>query len=183
MGNFSAQKGLIVLFELLDIFAARYTGKWELQLAGEPQDEAGAELWRRIQHRFSGNAWWHRINHVGWIDSPRDFLGSLDLFLFTSPQFDSLPTVLLEAAQCGTPVLAARVGGVEEVVQHGRTGWLFPANDTHAGAQQLLDAVKQSGRRQKLGQAAATRIAEDFSIERMTRQYLDIYRKALRTGQ
>jgi len=179
MGNFSKQKGLHELFTMLERFAASYTGKWELHLAGQPQDDAGEKLWADVQQRFSRQAWWPAVKHAGWIDSPRDFLGSLDLLLFTSPQFDSLPTVLLEAAQCGTPALASDVGGVGEIVNHDETGWLYPAHDPASGAQQLLKILGMRNRWASVSQAAVTMVARNYSIECMTESYLKLYQRIL----
>lgn len=179
MGNFSAQKGLMELFEMLELFASEYSGKWELQLAGQPQDEPGEKLWADVRQRFSQRPWWPAVKHLGWIDRPRDFLGNLDLLLFTSPQFDSLPTVLLEAAQCGTPALAANVGGVGEIVAHDQTGWLYPAKNISAGAAQLQRIVGQLDHFRAVRQQAIAMVARDYSIGCMTDRYLQLYQQIL----
>jgi glycosyltransferase involved in cell wall biosynthesis len=45
---------------------------------------------------------------------------------------DSFPAVILESLACGTPVIAARVGSIPEVIEDNVNGLLFPAEDTNA---------------------------------------------------
>jgi glycosyltransferase involved in cell wall biosynthesis len=75
---------------------------------------------------------------------PFDGLSSLpieryDIFLYTS-QWDGLPNVLLEAVSLGLPVVAPAIGGIPELIQHGKTGFLVEPYD-------YIDEYKYSFRR------------------------------------
>ncbi len=75
---------------------------------------------------------------------PFDGLPSLpieryDIFLYTS-QWDGLPNVLLEAVSMGLPVVASAIGGIPELIQHGKTGFLVePYDDIDAYVRILSD--------------------------------------------
>ena len=130
-----------------------------------------------IRRDYEGYEWWSQVSWRGWVDHPDQFLSSLDLLLCPSSDFDPLPTVMLEAGRAGTPVLAARQGGAPEIVSNGESGWLFDPEDVQ-GASRLLEAlVGDRARLQAAGRVAADRVRCGFSVERMCRDYDDLYRE------
>ncbi len=80
---------------------------------------------------------------------------------------------LLEAQLGGRPVVAYRVGGNPEIVEHGQTGWLVPLGDTAALADGVLAVAGQSF--EAFSAAARKRMLENYSSSRMTDQYLALF--------
>src|SRR5215475_10131586 len=70
----------------------------------------------------------NRVHLAGWRRNISTAMKAFDAFLLTS-HWEGLPRVLLEARAAGIPVVATRVGGVEEVIVEGRHGWLCRAGD------------------------------------------------------
>lgn len=73
-------------------------------------------------------------------------MGSAHLFcapFVVSPDGDreGTPTILLEAAAAGLPILASDIGGCSDIVEHGKTGWLLPPGDSHRLADALVEAL------------------------------------------
>ncbi len=175
LGQFSERKGLQGLFEILNELSNLTAVPWEMRLGGEPQEERGRRLVEEIKARFGSAPWWPRVQWCGWIKRPGEFLASLDVLICPSSEFDPFPTVLLEAGRAGVAVLAARVGGVGEIVEEGKTGWLFEARAWSEAAQKLKTVLEAPALARQGGQAAKKRVEELFAIERMLAGYLRVY--------
>jgi colanic acid/amylovoran biosynthesis glycosyltransferase len=172
LGVFSERKGLRGLFAALAAFAGRAKRPWELHVAGEAQDEAGRQLVAGIKREYSNAPWWAQVHWHGWVAAPAQFLGSLDLLIVPSAEFDPLPTVLLEAGQMGTPVMATRVGGVPEIVLPGQTGWLLEPGDWAEAAGQLSWLTEQpAGELARCGTRAFQRVTTEFALAQMAEHY------------
>jgi glycosyltransferase involved in cell wall biosynthesis len=73
------------------------------------------------------------------------------------------------------PVVATRVGGNPELVDHGRTGFLAQPGDAKDLATNLLKLLSDSGTMQQFGRQAAERVQQHFSMKQMVDQYSDLY--------
>jgi glycosyltransferase involved in cell wall biosynthesis len=81
-------------------------------------------------------------------DIPR-WMNACDVLCLPSLS-EGVPNVALEAMACGLPVVASRVGGVPEVVEHGENGLLVPAGETHALGAALREALTRPWDRQAI---------------------------------
>jgi colanic acid/amylovoran biosynthesis glycosyltransferase len=88
---------------------------------------------------------------------------------------EGMPVSLMEAAACGVPVVAPAVGGVPELVEHGRTGFVVPSQDLKAFADALELLLTDAGLRQRFSGAAATRARERFGVARQVDALLDLW--------
>jgi glycosyltransferase involved in cell wall biosynthesis len=104
-------------------------------------------------------------------------LAAFDVFALAS-RSEGVSLTLLEAAAAGLPVVATRVGGNEEVVVDGKTGFLVPAGDPAAFADALARVAERPDRA-TLGAAGRARVERRFSVERMARAYGDLYAEVL----
>ncbi|HAN29507.1 MAG TPA: sugar transferase, partial [Haliea salexigens] len=80
-----------------------------------------------------------------------------------------------EAMATGLPVVATRVGGNPELVEHGVTGLLVPVGDTAALAEALQRLAGDPVTCKQMGSAAVQRIQKDFDWERTVYSYLQVY--------
>ncbi len=112
--------------------------------------------------------------------------------LFVCPSvYEPFGLINLEAMACETPVVAAAVGGIPEVVVHGQTGLLVPfepagprdpePRDPAAYSRDLAAAVNRLLRRPEelaaMGQASRRRVETNFSWTAIARQTVDFYRE------
>ena len=103
-----------------------------------------------------------------------DILSVLDLFILPSIS-EGLPNVILEAMACSVPVVASRVGGIPEIIEHRISGLLVPAQNTHALSKSILELFDNGRLRRQLGENARKRVQEKFSLEHQIRQFKKIY--------
>jgi glycosyltransferase involved in cell wall biosynthesis len=112
------------------------------------------------------------------VADPAPFYRSLDLYVSTSLH-EGLPLSVVEAMAYGTPVVAARVGGIPEVVTHGEHGFLVDGRDPAAFAARILQLAQDEGLRRDMGARAALRARSCFSASRMGERYGALYRQCM----
>lgn len=101
-------------------------------------------------------------------------LAASDLCLLCS-HHEGTPNVLIEAQHLGRPVVATRVGGTPETLEHGVTGLLRDAGDVDGLAQDVVALLRDEDRRRAMGAAAPALIADRFGIDRMVRETIACY--------
>ncbi len=119
------------------------------------------------------------VDLLGRCDDMPGFFASLDL-LVSSSRTEGLPIVLLEAMAARLPIVATAVGAVPSVVRDGLTGILVPANDVTALTRAVVRMLRDEVLRRQFGDAARIWIAQGFSAERMTAEYLQLYHEVAR---
>ena len=113
------------------------------------------------------------VEYIGEISDREKpaFLGNASALLFPIDWPEPFGIAMIEAMACGTPVLAFRCGSVPEVIDHGVTGYIV---DTIEEAVASMDALLALSRSQ-----VRKRFEERFTAERMTRSYVEVYRKLM----
>ena len=104
-----------------------------------------------------------------------DVLAAMDIFVLPSLS-EGIPMALLEAMSLGVPVVATRVGGMPEVVQHRATGLLVPPGDDGALADACLELAQRREWATEIGAAGRRVVTEEYTPERSGRPLLDTYR-------
>ncbi|EYB66761.1 hypothetical protein DEIPH_ctg076orf0021 [Deinococcus phoenicis] len=118
-----------------------------------------------------------RIHFVGFEPQPQRYLLGADIFAFPSRQ-EPFGLVLLEAREAGLPIVASDVDGIPEALSGGRAGLLIPPADPTSLAA-ALDSLLSSAAQREEWTARARLGIEAFSVERMHREYLNVYREVL----
>jgi glycosyltransferase involved in cell wall biosynthesis len=114
---------------------------------------------------------------------PRErIFGTVDILVHCSTAFDPFPTVLLEAAEAGLPVVASSLGGAGEIVAHGETGFLFDPVAPEVGLAHLRRLATNPGLCARLGAAARSRFERLFRAERMAQGYAGFWNAVLSAG-
>lgn len=122
-----------------------------------------------------------RVHFLGVRSDIADILNGSDIFALSS-HWEGTPMAIMEAMASGLPVVSTAVGGVPELVQHGRTGLLTPSNDEYALRDALQQLTAQPELRQQMGACARQYAMERFDIHQTVQQYEALY-EAIEQGQ
>lgn len=115
-----------------------------------------------------------RVKFLGWQDNLAAIMAHWAVFALPSMD-EGLPIVMLEAMGSSLPVVASVCGGLPEVVEDGRTGWLVPPNDPEALAERLHSLLLNREQRRAMGAAGRARVEKHFSQARMVDEIARIY--------
>ena len=95
-------------------------------------------------------------------------------------KIEGLPGVILEAMYCQIPVIAFGVGGIGDVLQTGKTGWLVPAGDPGAFVQAILECLFLPDQaRNKITDNAKELVEEKYQISRIAKEFEGFYREII----
>jgi glycogen(starch) synthase len=176
LGRLHREKGMDVAVVAFATIARRFP-RARLILAGD--GAARSDLEQQVADLGIG----HAVEFVGWVAPDRvpALINDATILLMPSRD-DSLPLVALEAAWMARPIIAARVGGMPEVVVHQETGLLFEsenAGDLADAASFILENPQAAIR---MGQAARRRVQKVFSWEGHVDAYDALYRRLIDQG-
>lgn len=121
-------------------------------------------------------------DNIVWADYIEDIpaiMGSLDILVHPVSREGS-GRVVMEAMAAGKPVIAVKAGGVQELIQHGKIGYLVEPKNPQALATAVLNLIADPYSLQKIGQQAQSYAREHFSHERTSSEILEIYQRLVK---
>lgn len=169
-GRLFSVKGYPLMVDLAKIMAEKSNVRFTIAGDGPERGTLEAAI---MQNALAG-----RFHLMGHIDEMDAYYQGLDLYLNTSLH-EGIPMTILEAMAQGLPVVAPRVGGIPEIIEDGVEGFLIDGRDPRAYAEKCLSLAGDNKLWCRMSLAARKRAMESFSVERMTEQYLQVYRDAV----
>ncbi len=169
--RFVYAKGLDLLMESFETFCRR-DDEWKLVILGD-----GA-LFKTMQEDALRRGIGERVDFVGYTNSPQEYYLNSSIFLLPS-RWEGWPMVIMEAFEFGLPVIAYHTGAMDLIIDDGRTGLLLPAFDTAAYSEAMLQLAYNSELRHKMSENAIEKSA-DFAIEKVVKEWDDLFQKLLR---
>ena len=120
------------------------------------------------------------IIFFGSITNPLDYITAADALVLPSI-IEGLPGVILEAFYCETPVIASKIGGVPEIVEHENTGLLVEAENYDQFATQVLRILdpKNVSLRNKIARNARERVMKKFDNRDIASRFINAYKQAI----
>jgi len=119
------------------------------------------------------------VKFTGAVRDVNKYLQTGDCFVLPSSA-EGLPNALLEAMATGLPVIATKIGGVEEVIENKKNGFLFEPGSVDQLAKGILTLLSQSDLAHKLGQQARRTIEENYAIDIISEKYLKLYAEIIK---
>jgi len=150
----------------------RRNSEARFELAGDgPEKERILGLIREegLENVFSLN---------GFLDDISRFYEGLDLYINTSLH-EGIPMSILEAMSHGLPVIAPETGGLPEIIENGRHGYLVRGRDPRAYADLCLRLIENRVLLRELGDACREKIRKEFSFDAMSEKYRRLYQSII----
>jgi glycosyltransferase involved in cell wall biosynthesis len=161
VGRISEEKGIINFIEAIKILH-NAKKSYNFLIGGD------GPLFEEIKETCA--SYNNRIDFTGWIeheDLP-NILNRLNLLILPS-YTEGVPTIILESMACGTPVLATDVGGINDIIKDGVTGFILKSNDPKSIAEGI--EIVQNSELKSVAANARRFIEMNYSFENAIYRY------------
>lgn len=118
------------------------------------------------------------VSFAGFRKDINHWLGSLDVFVHP-PLAEGLGVAVLQAAAAGLPIVASRVGGITEIIDHDVHGYLVEPGSVEQISEAVIRMLSDPDRAQVLATAARARVESEFSLDAMVTGNLAVYHELL----
>ena len=166
-----ARKGHALLLDCMPEVIARHPEVRVLCFGRGPLERA---LSRRIAASGQGG----HVRLAGFRDDLAELMPGLDLLVHPALK-EGLGVAVLEAMSAGVPVVASDAGGIPDIVEHEHSGLLFAAGDSRDLCDAILRTLGDEALRVRLASAGRERVKARFSVQRMSRRYVEVYNRVL----
>jgi glycogen(starch) synthase len=131
-----------------------------------------------LEQQVEGSGMNDAVEFTGWCQPEKipALIEAATIVLIPSRWEEPFGLVALQAAQRARPVIAARTGGIPEVVVHGETGLLFEKENPTELAQQVIHLLRHPETAERMGKRAWKRAQRLFSLERAASEYDALYK-------
>ncbi len=170
LSNFRPAKRLTDVIEIFDRVHKEIPSK--LLLIGDGPDRSQAE-WLAVQRGIHDD-----VIFLGKQDRVNEKLAIADIMLLPS-QLESFGLAALEAMASQVVPIATNVGGLPEVVDHGKTGFLAKVGDVDTMAAYAIDLLSDENKLRTMGKAARCAAQARFCTSKIIPQYEEFYRRVL----
>lgn len=167
LGRLSAEKGLGVLVTAAEDLVRRWA-ELRILILGQGPEEA------RLRAEIRARGLETHVQLVGFRQDVRPYLSAMDLLAL--PSFsEGMPLSILEAFAWERPVVASRVGGVPEVVDHGVTGLLVEPGDARSLGEAISTLLADPARAAQMGREAGRQVRERFGAGRQATEFKALF--------
>ncbi len=170
LSNFRPVKRISDAIEVFDRVRKKFPAK--LLLIGDGPDRSVAE-WLTVQKNIQED-----VLFLGKQDQVYEKLGIADVMLMPS-ELESFGLAALEAMACEVVPISTRAGGVPEVIDHGKSGYLADVGDVEAMAQFAIGLFEDENKLREMGKEGRRVAQARFCSSLIVPQYEEFYRKVL----
>jgi D-inositol-3-phosphate glycosyltransferase len=114
-------------------------------------------------------------------DTLQYYYSAADIVIMPS-HYESFGMVALEAMACGTPVIATQVGGLQHLVQNGKTGFTVPNDNVDILEERLTQLICKEGLREEMSQNSVV-YARSYAWDVITPRIIDLYQKTIKSHE
>lgn len=166
-GLLDARKGGDFVLQAYRYFAAKYPNLYFLCIGGQAPN---APTERFLQIPFVTDE-----------TTLAQLYCAADVFVFPTLA-DNCPLIVLELMGCGVPVVSFSVGGVPELIENGKTGFVAPSKNANELVRMTEILTTDSDMRQRFGRAASERLRSLFTLDKMLDKHVRLYEQLVETA-
>ncbi len=172
-GRLHDLKGVGQVFEMLRLLRGEFPNLRMLALGKE-------EVYAGFQPQAKALGVDDLVVSTGWLDGEdlHCAMAATDVMLTPSICFETFGMMNLEAMEFRRPVVATSFGGCPEVVRDGVNGFVANPYDVEAFAGRIAELLRDPGLRDEMGDAGYELLSEHFTIDRLTREFMEEYELA-----
>lgn len=118
------------------------------------------------------------VKFPGFVDDIKRIYPHIDILVHPA-RMEGLGVALIEASYAGVPIIAARAGGIPEIVRNGENGILVPPADSKAIQQSLIELLRHPEKRAEMGEKGRALAKTEFAVLPMVEGNFRVYQAIL----
>ncbi len=171
IGQMISRKNIFHILDIFDQLNQRHPNL-KLKLLGDGDQRKELEAHTALLTNRSN------IEFLGFRDDRLDQLKDFDLFVMTS-SLEGIPRCLMEAMAMGVPVAAYNIPGIDQLLEHNKTGLLANLNDQETLSQYWEALLFQQETAERLSEAGRQFVLEHYSAQRMANEYVTLFERVM----
>lgn len=171
IGRLNPQKGFLYLFQSIKIVQQQFPNCFVLIIGS-------GILLETLQTLLTELNLSDKVSFLGERTDIPELLLCMDVYVQSS-LFEGMPNALMEAMALGKPVIATAVDGTLELIEEGKTGWLVEPTNSAMLAKKISYVLEHPNQAKEMGIAAAKKMTQDFSIEKMGESYDTLFHELI----
>ena len=166
IGRIKSEKGVMNFIEAIPKVTKELKNT-EFIIGGEGDLLNEIKTMKELQH--------YHVTITGWIPQENfaDYLNELKLLVLPTQHTEGLPTIILEAMACGTPVLTTQVGAISDIIKEGETGFIMDSNSPECIAKKIIK-VLNCNYLERIAKNVQQLIEENYGYESAVERYRKI---------
>ncbi len=133
---------------------------------------------KSLEHKVNSLGISRNFYFLGFVNDPYEFMSNIDINVLTSIS-ESFPYSILEGTRLKKATVSSNVGGLSDLIESGRNGFLFNPGDYKKLGEHILKLINDESLRKDMGEKIHLKAREKFSLKNMCRTQLDIYKSVL----
>lgn len=174
IGRLAPVKDHLFFLDVIENVATKTTKKIRVFIVGDGSERATIEnKAEEINKKFQ-----NLITFTSWIEDVAPLNHAMDIVCLTSKN-EGTPVSLIEAQAAGVPVISTNVGGVKDIIEDGKTGFIVEPNDLISYTEKLLNLIEHESLRKNMSENGWSHVGEKYHYTRLVRNIEDYYLRLL----
>jgi len=169
IGRISHEKGIFELLKAIPMILKKTDENLSFLIIGDGKEKL------KIKKLILANDLENHVKLIDWLpnETVPTYLNKLKLLILPTKHAEGLPTIILEAMACGTPVLTTNIGGVPDVIKNKITGFLMDTNNEIDITENVLTILKEHDL-EKVSENSVEFIEKNFTFKMALKRWSSI---------